>query len=236
MGLVQTIKNKFGKKRKISTADEIIRLCLKFSDEAVLLYHATDVSKPEDREYFSARATKYIDYFKTVQEEIKLAKEKADEDVEFFVENGDDILAHESQEYYDDLLAEHMADPIAIKMAEKRLQASVTALIQLKEYFDGRIETYDTELVEGIVNGDITPDELRQEAKLCAQREVSEMEVCNPFKLSPKVLTAIGKVSAVITMGQGVSENDALKTATGVALYHINNNLEKRHEEDYERF
>ena len=232
MGIIKKIKEKFAKKDPVYTPDEIAKLCIGYLDEVKLLAHAVDVSKPEDKAYFASRTTRYIENYAELEREIERSKEKAEKDVEDFVENGDDILAHESQEYYDDLYADWKSGPVLIQMAESRLKAAYTALCQLRDFFNEKSQTYEISLVEKIAKDSSTPDSLQKQAKAYARDEVAAMEVNNPFALSPSVLSTIGKAASILTMGQGLAEVDAIKTTTGAALYHLSNQIDKHNEEE----
>ncbi|MBE5756133.1 MAG: hypothetical protein E7341_05635 [Clostridiales bacterium] len=235
MGIIQSIKNKLGgkSKKKVYTAEEISKLCIGYADEVKLLSHAVDVSKPEDKAYFASRTTRFIDNYAELKKEIAISKEIAEKEVEDFVENGDDILAHHSQEYYDDVYADWKSAPILIQIAETRLDASYTALCNLKEYFEGKSQTYETTLVENIAKDNSTPESLQREAKTIAADEVAAMEAYNPFQLSSGLLSAIGKAASIVTMGMGIAENNAAKTVAGAALYHLNDQVGK--EEDQQQ-
>ena len=232
MGILENIRKKFAKnKRKVYSADEISKLCIGYSDEVKLLSHAVDVSKPEDKAYFASRTERFINNYAELKKEIAISKEVAEEAVKDFVDTGDDILAHESQEYYDDLNADWKADPILIQLAESRLDASYAALCALKEYFEEKSQDYNKELIERISKDTATPENLKTQAKSIAKDEVAAMDVYNPFQLSSGVLSAIGKAASILTMGMGIAENNPSKTITGAALYHINNQVEKQNEE-----
>jgi hypothetical protein len=167
MGILQSIKEKFSKKPKVKilTDKEVASLCLDYCNEVKLLSHAVDVSKPEDRAYFSERADKYIQSFSKVLEDVELAKSCAEADVVDFVDTGDDILAHNSQDYYDDMLADWKSAPILIQMSESKLLAAYTALCQLKDLFDQKTQDYDKELVEKVAKDDSTVEQMQRKAK-----------------------------------------------------------------------
>ena len=232
MGILDNIRKKFSKnKKRIYSPEEITALCFDYENEIKLLSHAVDVTKAEDKAYFASRTKKFIDNYVNIKKDIELSREKAEKDVEDFVENGDDILAHESQDYYDDLYAEWKAGPILLQIAESRLDASYTAFCDLRDYFEGKSQTYETALVEKIAKDSATPEFLQQQAKAIAKDEVAAMEPYNPFALNPNILSMIGKAASIFTLGMGIAENDVTKTITGAALYHLNNEFGKDDQE-----
>lgn len=233
MGIIQSIKNKFSKKpkRKILSANEVAGICLDFEEEVKLLSHSVEVTKPEDKAYFASRAQRLTGIFPKLEEEIALAKEKADAAVEDFLETGDDILAHHSQEYYDDLLADWRADSVMISMAYDRLQAANTALSGLQAYFEGKENSYDAELVGKILNNNKDGlDSLQKNAKQYAANEVASMPT-NDFHFGSGLLSSIGKAASIATMGMGIANRDASQTITGAALYQLNKQAEQNNEE-----
>ena len=229
MGIIKKIKEKFSKNKiQVMSATDLSKVCLGYEEEVELLSHAVSTSKPEDKAYFASRTEKYIKNYEQLEKEIELSREKANEDVEDFLETGDDILAHHSQEYYDDLLAEWRADVVLINMAESRLKASYTALCELRDFFNEKSPEYDAELVTKIASQKISPDELKRQAKRYAADEVAAIEPNNPFKLDSGLLAKIAKAASIVTMGVGLAETDVVKTATGAALYHLSDNAEKQ--------
>ena len=229
MGILQSIKNKLSKKskKKILTAEEVAKICVAYEEEVKLLSHAVEVTKPEDKAYFASRAQKLTENFPRLEEEIKLAKEKADKDVEDFLETGDDILAHYSQEYYDDLLADWRAESVMISMAYGRLQAANNALSGLQAFFEGKTNDYNIDLVTKIAAADSkTVETLLRNSKRYAADEVAALDKSGSG-LDSGVLSTIGKAASIATMGMGIANGDAAQTVTGAALYHLNNQTEK---------
>ena len=231
MGIFGNFKKKFGKKPKVYTPDEIAGLCIDYVNEVKLLSHAVDVTKPEDRAFFASRTEKFIENYVNIKKDIERSREFAEKNVQDFIDNGDDILAHESQESYDSAYAEWKAEPILLQIAESKLDASYTALCALKDYFEGKSQNYEPTLVEKISKDTATVETMQNQALAIATDEVAAMDPYNPFALSPNILSIIGKAASIFTMGMGIAENNPSKTITGAALYHLNNQADKHDDE-----
>lgn len=233
MGIFKSIKEKFSKKPKIEVLTDkgVAGLSLNYCNEVKLLSHAVDVSKAEDRAYFSQRADKYIKSFPKVLEDVELAKIYAEADVVDFVDTGDDILAHNTQDYYDDMLADWKSAPILIQISESKLLAAYTALCQLKDLFDQKTQDYDKELVEKVAKDDSTVAQMQRKAKMLARGEVAAMDSYNPFSFSKETLSSIGKAASIATMGIGIATVNPALTATGAAAYHMNKSQQEAERE-----